>query len=335
MLKSKNVPDNAITRAQTIKFFKNEFAKSTAVISRNVELTECLNTSKISNIVASVNTDVKDINMTAYAQEHFICNYHKPTFAAMGVHLQYPWSTALIYPIGMFVCMGTKSPTQALLACTKYIQVFNRHLGLKCRMTGFQIDNFVYNIYAFPFDLSLCIREEWAEVIEYDPTKFPGATVRCELMDLPFYTAVVVTLFELGKVNITGSKCYEEAMFMFIIVYFRYIQHIRRRNNTSNRPVAAVNQATANNSKRNKRNLDPKMQPVLRANLIVPKVPTNEQEMERLKQTKRTFEIIEDEPILLRNQTPLITNKRLRIETPEPFEDIDKILLAMGSKTNF
>jgi len=329
MLKSKNIaPDNAITRARTIEFFKNEFDKTSLVIENNKELQQCLATHKISNTVASVNFNIKDINMNAFAYENFICNYHKPTFAAMSVHLQNPWSTALVYPIGMCVCMGSKSPTQALLACTKYIQVFNRQLGLDCRMTGFQIDNFVYNIYTFPLELGMCIRDDWADIIEYDPTKFPGATVRCELMDLPFYTAVVVTLFELGKVNITGSKCYEEAMFMFIIVYLRYIQYIKKKT-TGQQP------ANNNVKKTSKRNVDPKVQPVLRANLVIPKVTNNEDELERerMKKNKRDFDAasVVDEG----NKTPMITNKRIRAETPEIFDDIDKILLAMNAKASF
>jgi len=318
--------DDAITRGRSIAFFKREFNKSHNLIMNNRELRKCLATSSIANIVAAANLNITNINLVKLAQENPICNYHKPTFAAEGIRLLKPWSTCLIYPIGMFVCMATKSPSKALLACVKYVQAFNEQLGLKCEMTGFQIDNYVYNFYTFPLDLPQCLRDDWSEVIEYDPKKFPGATVRCELMGLPFHTDVVITLFDLGKVNATGAKCGEEAKFMFILVYYRYIRHIKKKS--SGGPTLI---------KKHKRVLDFKQQPIFKAELILPRVVTNEEEINRIEKYKRTIDQVEKdkEPVEADDES-IVNVKRYRAQTPPLlFEDIDNIILKMAGKASF
>jgi len=319
--------DDASTRNKSIAFFKREFKKSQSLIQKNHELRQCLATNSISNIVAAANLSITDVNLVRLAQENPICNYHKPTFAAEGIRLLKPWCTSLIYPIGMFVCMGTKSPSKALLACLKYVQVFNEQLGLNCEMTGFQIDNYVYNIYTFPLDLPQCLRDDWSEVIEYDIHKFPGATIRCELMGLPFHTDVVVTLFDLGKVNITGAKCYEEAMFMFIIAYYRYIRYIKKKNTGPSQ------------IKRHKRVLDPKMHPVFKAELVFPRVVTNEEELRKLNINKRPVAKVYNDDDGTDNHDGKLNTKRHRVDTPPPlFEEIDKIdniILQMAGKPSF
>lgn len=296
-------------------FFRQMLKEQEPVIGADRFLFKCLDNLTITNIVATANLSVKAINLRRIAEENFFCNYHKCTFAAMGIRLQ-GGSAALLYSMGVMVCMGTTSTTGAMLACTKYCQVLNSLLGVDCHITGFQADNYVCTIFTFTLDLHACIRKDWATVIEYDKVKFPGATVRCKFMGLDFKTDVVMEFFESGKINITGAKSIYEARYMFIIVYFRYIQHIR------------VN----NNDYRRQRVLDIKDEPIFDTDLIVPVVNTNEEELEKY----RMFVRLEDENGKMRYMDE--NDHEIPIDPKYkhlPYEEIDKLILAMGTKPDF
>jgi TATA-box binding protein (TBP) (component of TFIID and TFIIIB) len=300
-----------------VVYYKQRLVEKDDDITKEVVLAKCLSNLAITNIVATANFDVKDINLRKLAQKHFFCNYHKCTFAAMGIRLQ-GGSAALLYSMGVMVCMGTTSTLGALMACTKYAQILNDQLDIKCSITGFQADNYVCTIYTFMLDLQECTRKAWAAVIEYDKGKFPGATVRCKFMNLGFKTDVVMEFFESGKINITGAKSIYEARYMFILVYFRYLRHIKVDNSGYSR----------------KRVLDIKDEPKFNTDLVVPTINTNEVALAEYRNKQQRWEsfariIQPDGKHIYVDQD----NRRIRIE-PEyrhlPHDEIDKLIMAAG-----
>lgn len=238
-------------------YFKEKLDGMSEYIFRNTQLSRALAALTVTNVVATCNLNVT-LNLTEIAKKFPFCHYHKSTFAAMGIRLIKPWSALLLYPRGMMVCMGTTTVTSALLACRKYVQIMNELMGIPCSMAGFKVDNFVCSTCTDPLDLNECVRDEWARVIEYEHNKFPGATVRCEFMGLDFNTEVVMELFQLGKINITGAKSIHEAKYMFVLVYNRYIMQILKTSRRYKRQKLATDDIRVN------------------THLITPQVVTNE-----------------------------------------------------------
>lgn len=222
------------TESPNQHFFEQKIRELLPYIKEHPELHDALTKMRVTNIVATCNLDIKNIDLQRLAGEFFFCNYHKCTFAAMGFRLRHPWCAALLYSMGVIVCMGTTSQTQAVLACQKYIDVMNNQLGIKCHKTGFKIDNYVCSTLFFPLNLQLCTADNMNDCIEYDGKKFSGAILRCEFLKLGFHTDAVVTLFDSGNINITGSKSTDEAMFLLAVVYSRYLVRLDSRKHVCN-----------------------------------------------------------------------------------------------------
>ena len=309
-------------------FFRTKMIEAEATIQGDSILARCLGNLSITNIVATANLSVNDINLGKLAQRHFFCNYHKCTFAAMGIRL-HGGSAALLYSMGVMVCMGTNSTTGAMVACTKYCQILNSQLKINCHITGFQVDNYVCTILTFTLDLNACIRGDWATVIEYDKEKFPGAAVRCKFMDLDFATDVVMEFFESGKINITGAKSIYEARYMFLLVYFRYLVHIRVDRDGYKR----------------KRTLDLKNEPIFDTDMVVPKINTNVEAMRKYRASSAinvtknkvaSFSRVQtdtgDDMYVDQDGKPMDIDSRYK---DMPFEDIDRMIMAIGMKADF
>ena len=305
-------------------FFRAQVNKKKSEFEKDPLLMNCLSDMKIINIVATANLDVKDINLKKLAQDNPFCNYDKCRFAAMGSRLM-DGSTLLLYSMGVIVCMGTNNPLTARLACAKYCQVLNSHLNVECNITGFHVDNYVCTIFTFQLALDECIRDDWASVIEYDPQKFPGARARCKFMGLSFDTNVVVTFFESGKINITNAKSIYEAYYMFTIVYYRYIIHIRFDKNEI----------------KENRNLDIKAKPVFNMDLQTPIINRNTDTINKLS----SFVRFEDERGNMKytgyyenEDNGRTTMKTIGIDDKYkhlPYEEIDKLIFDMGMRIDF
>ena len=221
-------------------FFKNLWRIAFPQFSQDSDLRVCLGRLRITNIVTTFNLNVKDIALSRIAGEHAFCNYHRGTFAAMGVRIPTPKCSALIYPAGVVVCMGTQSVTNTWMAACKYVEVLNERVGIPCEMTGLQVDNYVCSVLTFQLDLDHGIKPEWTNVIEFDTKKFPGAIVRCRNIKLPFVTNVHMALFRSGKINITGARSLYEALYVFVCVYFEYLVHLRKSRRRALRETPAV-----------------------------------------------------------------------------------------------
>ena len=207
--------------------FREMWATAYPKVAANALLMKLIGRLRVTNIVATINLNVCEINLSRIAAEHPFCNYHRGTFAAMGVRIPTPKCSALIYPAGVVVCMGTQCEPDTYLAALKYVEVLNDPIGIDCEMTGVQMDNFVCSVYTFSLDLEHGIRPEWTNVIEYDGDKFPGAIVRCKFMGLPVDTNVHMALFRSGKINITGARSLYEALYVFVCFYYQYLVHMR------------------------------------------------------------------------------------------------------------
>ena len=195
-------------------------------IKKNTQLLAAAEGMKISNIAATCNIDVKNINLPHLARDSFFINYYKCTFAAAAERIANPWCAALIYQMGVIVSMGTKSPLEAYYACLKYIESLNNRLGVECSITGFKIDNYVCTTHLFPLDLTICTTERMNKFIEYDEGKFSGAILRCKFLKLPFHTEAVITFFSSGNINFTGLKSFEEGVCLLEIAYERFFIHL-------------------------------------------------------------------------------------------------------------
>jgi TATA-box binding protein (TBP) (component of TFIID and TFIIIB) len=215
------------TRMSRERMFRTYYAVAYEAIKENALLMEIIDRVRITNIVATINLNVCDINLSAISAEHAFCNYHRGTFAAMGVRISVPKCSALIYPAGVVVCMGTQLIPQTWLAALKYVDILNDPIGIPCDMTGLQTDNFVCSVQTFRLDLAGGIRPEWTNMIVYDARRFPGAIVRCKYMGFPFETNVHMALFESGKVNITGARSLYEALYVFVCFYCQFLIHMR------------------------------------------------------------------------------------------------------------
>ena len=213
--------------AEQTDIFRKYWDAAFPQISENKLLMKLIDRLRITNIVATVNLNVCDINLSEIARRHPFCNYHRGTFAAMGIRIPTPKCSALIYPAGVVVCMGTQSEPNTFLAAQKYVEVLTKFVDIPCKMTGLQFDNYVCSVYTFRLDLANGIRPEWTNVIEYDYKKFPGAIVRCKFMGLPFRTNVHMAFFRSGKINITGARSLYEALYLFVCVYYEYLVHMR------------------------------------------------------------------------------------------------------------
>jgi len=209
------------------EFFRNLWYNAHPQFSQAADLMEILSHLRITNIVATFNLDVKNIALSRIAGEHAFCNYHRGTFAAMGVRILTPKCSALIYPAGVVVCMATQSLANTWLAAFKFVDVLNERVGIPCSITGLQVDNYVCSVLTFKMDMS-AIRPEWTAVIDYDHAKFPGAIFRCgNIVGLPFPTNVHIAVFDSGKTNITGARSLYEALYMFVCIFFEYLVHMR------------------------------------------------------------------------------------------------------------
>lgn len=192
----------------------------------NRETQRCLDRLVATNYVATVNLNVRDIDLQRIAQQQPACTYHRRTFAAMSFRLKNPRTTALIYPLGVMVCMGARTKASALFACQKYVRALN-DFGVKCQMTGFKIDNVVSSTLSFPLDLKKCDKPEWSAFIRLTD-RFPGARLRCQFMNLPIQTKIVMELFSSGKINITGGITLEEEKQVYEYVDEIVLQKLRR-----------------------------------------------------------------------------------------------------------
>jgi transcription initiation factor TFIID TATA-box-binding protein len=172
------------------------------------DLKGCLDRLEATNYVATINLDVCKINLKKIAQQQPACTYHRETFAALSWREDKPRLTALLYPLGVMVCMGGKSKATTLRGCMKCVKRLNQ-FGVKCRMTGFKIDNVVSSTLSYPLNLQECNRTEWSSFVRLTK-RFPGARVRCEFMKLPIKTKVVAAIFKSGKINLTAADTLEE-----------------------------------------------------------------------------------------------------------------------------
>lgn len=288
-------------------FFEKKLEELLPYIKSCPELHHALETMRVTNIVATCNLDIKNIDLQSLAGQFFFCNYHKCTFAAMGFRLRDPWCAALLYSMGVIVCMGTTSQTQAVLACQKYIDVLNFQLGVKCHKTGFKIDNYVCSTLFFPLNLHMCTADDMNDCIEYDGKKFSGAILRCEFLKLGFHTDAVVTLFDSGNINITGSKSTDEAQFLLAVVYSRYLVKL--------------------DSRKQARNMDRiKCEPIYTADIVAPLVNKN---VESIRHFQRRDRAAKQERGMFDDDD----------DDMEPFvivqgEDPDKVHMLTGNKTS-
>jgi len=89
--------------------------------------------------------------------------------------------------------------------------------------------------------------------------------------------------------------------------------------------------------------LDIKQQPVFKAELILPRVITNEEELRRMQKYKRTIDKVDNSNNNNENDDNTTMSKKMRPLTPpihrqnqqHLFEDIDNIILQMAGKASF
>jgi TATA-box binding protein (TBP) (component of TFIID and TFIIIB) len=161
------------------------------------------------NVVVTVTLDVHDIDLKALARQQPGLIYHRFTFAAASFRLKNPHSTCLVYPIGVLVCMGSKSITEARLACQKYVRLLCS-FGVQCRIIGFKVDNVVSSVLTpFPLDLPK-LKCDWDHMVTFDRAEFPGATLKCSELPISPPTSITMELFASGKINITGADSVKE-----------------------------------------------------------------------------------------------------------------------------
>lgn len=184
----------------------------------------CLNLMVMTNVVATGNLDVKNVNVRKVAQNNPGYIYSKIMFAALIERLVLPKSTSLVYVKGVIVCMGTGSVAESLLACHKYVHLLRKE-GILCRLVGFKPYNFVFSVMTFPLDLDKLARD-YSYMVQYTD-KFPGATIRCKHMNLNPPTNITIEAFHSGKLNITAATSEEEARRVFEHVYYSLLVHIR------------------------------------------------------------------------------------------------------------
>ena len=292
---------------KNVQYFMDYLQARESLVKANPALATCLGAEfRITNVVSTMNLNVKDINLRKLAQDNFFCNYNRGTFAAMPMRLH--GSTALLYPVGVMVCMATKSETKAMLASQKYVEVLNEQLGIRCAPTGFEVYNYVCSTRSFALNLAACNNIEWSAVITYNPKKFPGARVRCCFIEgLPFKTKVVMAFFLSGKVNITGARSVYEAKALFMIVYFKYLVHLRVRRNYLHART---------------RRLDIKEEPFFATDLVLPKITRHEPEVERYHKRLKT----EADAEAVEAQPPA---------DPGTIRELDKLIMSLGSVTQF
>lgn len=196
----------------------------------------CLARLFTTNVVATGNLDVTDVKVRLIAQKNPGYVYSRHMFAALINRLVSPKSTSLVYVRGVIVCMGTRSVPEALLACHKYVHLLRKQ-GVMCRLVGFKPYNFVFSVMTFPLNLDMLARE-WSYMVHYIPENFPGATIRCEHMNLDPPTAITIEAFHSGKLNITGATSKEEALRVFEHVFYSVLVHIH----ISNTDVQEINE---------------------------------------------------------------------------------------------
>ena len=120
-----------------------------------------------------------------------------------------------IYPNGKLICIGSKSEKEAKSNCIKIAKLIKK-LGYEVTLKDYKIQNIVAN-YDINFGLNLnklykkICEYNINEYCKYDKNKFPG---------LIFYiNDINVTLFETGKIIISGAKNKKDIEKIFKEIY--------------------------------------------------------------------------------------------------------------------
>ncbi len=187
------------------------------------------------NIVSNVEWRVT-INLQRIPETYACPEYTPKKFAAPRVRIARPATTALIFKNGKVVCVGATTQESARLACQKHRRMISR-LGYRTQFKVFQIQNRVYTA-RVDHPISLIEISKNSELLEegnqlasqWQPGQFPGLIY--EMRD----PVVKLTIFDSGKVNMTGVKPPEDA-----IKVWNRIHPVLTNLRDDNRPVQSDN----------------------------------------------------------------------------------------------
>lgn len=171
----------------------------------------------LTNLVGSGVLDVYDLKIEKIIQRCHGFSMNIRMFSSLIIHLASPRLTILIYRRGVFMVLAATSINQAYLGCTK-LELFLRRCGIECSVRGYRPCNFVNSVYAFSLDLPR-LYSEYGAFVQYSDN-FPGATIHCNYMKLEYDTKIKLEVFDSGKINVTGAVQQDEAMKVFVRVYF-------------------------------------------------------------------------------------------------------------------
>ena len=210
--KSKEIPVNTGETKNT----------SNEIISNGIEVVPT-----IQNIVCTADLNCK-LNLKEIALQAYNVKYEPKKFTGLIMKIKKPKATALIFPNGKIVCLGTKNEQQANLACRKFAKIIN-NLQFDVRIQNFKIQNIVGS-YDLKFKILLSalyfhIKSNTGSTVAYEPEVFPGLIYHYLLPNKDGDDEnsknpnIVFLIFHSGKIVIAGAKKINQIYEAFHQVY--------------------------------------------------------------------------------------------------------------------
>jgi transcription initiation factor TFIID TATA-box-binding protein len=141
-----------------------------------------------------------------YFKEDYGPQYNHKNFAALIIRYRDPRAAALIYGSGDIVFTGVKNPFQAKIMLIDILKIIQEagYIDIDWEKISLKLQNMVASVTLnFGLDLKRFSKEN-PDICDYIKDIFPGAIVKSR--DL--LGKISVTLFDEGKLNITGGKDY-------------------------------------------------------------------------------------------------------------------------------
>ena len=199
-----------------------ETKNTSSIISNRIEVVPT-----IQNIVCTANLNCK-LNLKEIALQANNVKYEPKKFTGLIMKIKKPKATALIFPNGKIVCLGTKNEQEAKLACRKFAKII-AHLQFDVKLRNIRIQNIVGS-YDMNFEIPLSalyfhIKLNTGSTVAYEPEQFPGLIYHYLLPNKEDDDEnsknpnIVFLIFHSGKIVIAGAKKINQINEAFSQVY--------------------------------------------------------------------------------------------------------------------
>jgi TATA-box binding protein (TBP) (component of TFIID and TFIIIB) len=183
------------------------------------------------NYVATGYIDLKGekLDVGKLARTHFGVIHSPYKFSSARQILKYPRSAvSAMYKGSRISIMAGNSVPATHLAMVKAVYMLRRMGIPHARLTrvGIKVNNVVCSAHVKEGISIPQLMEQWPAAVTYDPTKFKGARVSCSVLGIEG-TNIVLQVYASGKVNVVGSRSFEESGRVWAPAYINVLSTVR------------------------------------------------------------------------------------------------------------